>query len=47
MKNLRARGTVQVFPWLSIENNADYSTMNYHNPIKRRRRRRYLEKHCG
>lgn len=33
MKNLRARGTVQVFPWLSIENNADYSVTNYHNPI--------------
>ena len=33
MKNIRARGTVQVFPWLSIENNADYSVMNYHNPI--------------
>ncbi|RZK83274.1 MAG: SusC/RagA family protein, partial [Pedobacter sp.] len=24
MKNIRARGSVQVFPWLSIENNADY-----------------------
>jgi TonB-linked SusC/RagA family outer membrane protein len=33
MKNLRAKGGVQVFPWLSIENNADYSVMNYHNPI--------------
>jgi TonB-linked SusC/RagA family outer membrane protein len=33
MKNLRARGSIQVFPWLSIENNADYSIMNYHNPI--------------
>jgi TonB-linked SusC/RagA family outer membrane protein len=33
MKNIRARGTIQVFPWLSIENNADYSTMDYHNPI--------------
>lgn len=33
MKNIRARGTVQVFPWLSIDNNADYSIMNYHNPI--------------
>ncbi|ARS39146.1 SusC/RagA family protein [Sphingobacteriaceae bacterium GW460-11-11-14-LB5] len=33
MKNIRARGAVQVFPWLSIENNADYSVMNYHNPI--------------
>lgn len=33
MKNIRARGSVQVFPWLSIENNTDYSIMNYHNPI--------------
>ncbi|MGE9313545.1 SusC/RagA family TonB-linked outer membrane protein [Niabella sp. CJ426] len=33
MKNIRARGTIQVFPWLSIENNTDYSIMNYHNPI--------------
>lgn len=33
MKNIRARGTIQVFPWLSIDNNADYSVMNYHNPI--------------
>ena len=33
MKNIRARGTIQVFPWLSIENNTDYSVMNYHNPI--------------
>jgi TonB-linked SusC/RagA family outer membrane protein len=33
MKNMRAKGSVQVFPWLKIENNADYSVMNYHNPI--------------
>lgn len=33
MKNIRARGSVQVYPWLTIENNADYSVMNYHNPI--------------
>ncbi len=33
MKNIRARGSVQVFPWLAVENNADYSVMNYHNPI--------------
>ncbi|NRF41499.1 TonB-dependent receptor [Pedobacter foliorum] len=33
MKNIRAKGSVQVFPWLTIENNADYSVMNYHNPI--------------
>ena len=33
MKNIRARGSVQIAPWLSLENNADYSVMNYHNPI--------------
>ena len=33
MKNIRARGSIEVFPWLTIENNIDYSSMNYHNPI--------------
>ncbi len=33
MKNIRARGSIQVFPWLMIENNTDFSSMNYHNPI--------------
>ncbi|NTS39796.1 SusC/RagA family TonB-linked outer membrane protein [Flavisolibacter sp. BT320] len=33
MKNIRARGTIEVFPWLSVENNLDYSSTNYHNPI--------------
>jgi TonB-linked SusC/RagA family outer membrane protein len=33
MKNIRARGSIQVFPWLNIENNADFSVMKYHNPI--------------
>ena len=33
MKNFRAKGTIQVFPWLQIENNSDYSTMGYHNPM--------------
>jgi TonB-linked SusC/RagA family outer membrane protein len=33
MKNFRAKGTIQVFPWLQIENNADYSEMAYHNPL--------------
>jgi TonB-linked SusC/RagA family outer membrane protein len=33
MKNFRAKGTVQVFPWLQIENNSDYSEMAYHNPM--------------
>lgn len=33
MVNFRAKGTIQVFPWLRLENNADYSNMKYHNPI--------------
>jgi len=33
MKNFRARGTVQLFPWLKIDNNADFSVMSYHNPL--------------
>lgn len=33
MKNFRAKGSIQLFPWLRIENNADYSEMSYHNPI--------------
>jgi TonB-linked SusC/RagA family outer membrane protein len=31
--NLRAKGSLQVYPWLSIYNNADYSNMKYHNPL--------------
>ena len=31
--NLRAKGSVQVFDWLKIENNMDFSNMDYHNPI--------------
>ncbi len=33
MKNFRARGSVQVFPWLKIDNNTDFSVMKYHNPL--------------
>jgi TonB-linked SusC/RagA family outer membrane protein len=33
MKNFRAKGTIQVFPWLQIESNSDYSEMSYHNPM--------------
>ncbi|RZK46665.1 MAG: SusC/RagA family TonB-linked outer membrane protein, partial [Pedobacter sp.] len=33
MKNIRARGSIDVFPWLTVENNTDYSSMNYHNPL--------------
>ncbi|MFD0795637.1 SusC/RagA family TonB-linked outer membrane protein [Mucilaginibacter litoreus] len=31
--NLRAKGSLQVYPWLTIANNADYSSMKYHNPL--------------
>lgn len=31
--NLRAKGSLQVYPWLSLYNNADYSNMKYHNPL--------------
>ena len=33
MYNLRAKGSIQVLPWLRIENNMDYSNMTYHNPL--------------
>ncbi len=33
MKNLRAKGNIQVFDWLNIENNIEYSEMEYYNPI--------------
>ncbi len=33
MKNFRGKGSIQAFPWLKIENNADYSEMFYHNPM--------------
>lgn len=32
MMNLRAKGSIQVFDWLKIDNNMDFSNMNYHNP---------------
>jgi TonB-linked SusC/RagA family outer membrane protein len=31
--NLRAKGSIQVLPWLRITNNADFSSMKYHNPL--------------
>lgn len=31
--NLRAKGAVQVFDWLKVEDNMEYSSMNYHNPL--------------
>lgn len=33
MKNFRAKGSIQLFPWLTVDNNLDYSEMNYHNPM--------------
>lgn len=31
--NLRAKGAIQVFDWLKVEDNMEYSSMNYHNPL--------------
>ncbi|RCR69861.1 SusC/RagA family TonB-linked outer membrane protein [Larkinella punicea] len=31
--SLRAKGSIQVFPWLKVSNNADFSSMKYHNPL--------------
>ncbi|HNX80259.1 MAG TPA: SusC/RagA family TonB-linked outer membrane protein, partial [Prolixibacteraceae bacterium] len=31
--NLRAKGNIQVFNWLNIDNNTEYSEMKYYNPI--------------
>ena len=33
LMNFRAKGMVQLFPWLTIDNNAEYSQMSYHNPM--------------
>lgn len=33
MFNFRAKGSIQVLPWLRVENNTDYSNMLYHNPL--------------
>ena len=33
MMNLRAKGGIQVYPWLRIDNNMDVSKMKYHNPL--------------
>ncbi|MEN9917783.1 MAG: hypothetical protein RL662_219 [Bacteroidota bacterium] len=33
MYNLRAKGSIQAFDWLKIDNNTEYSSMKYHNPI--------------
>lgn len=33
MANVRSKGSIQVFPWLRFDNNTEFSTMNYYNPI--------------
>lgn len=33
MYNIRAKGTTEVFPWLVVGNNTNFSKMNYHNPL--------------
>jgi TonB-linked SusC/RagA family outer membrane protein len=33
MLNFRGKGSIQVFPWLNIENNSQYSDMSYHTPL--------------
>ncbi len=33
MYNMRAKGTLQLTKWLSIDNNTDYSVVDYHQPI--------------
>ena len=31
--SLRAKGSIQLYPWLKITNNADFSSLKYHNPL--------------
>ncbi len=31
--SFRVKGSIQIYPWLTISNNADYSAMTYHNPL--------------
>ena len=33
MANFRAKGSIQVTPWLEVINNTDYSSMKYYNPL--------------
>lgn len=33
MLNLRAKGSIQLYPWLKVYNNADYSASKYHTPL--------------
>jgi TonB-linked SusC/RagA family outer membrane protein len=31
--SLRVKGSVQLYKWLNVSNNADFSSMKYHNPL--------------
>jgi TonB-linked SusC/RagA family outer membrane protein len=33
MKNFRAKGSIQLTPWLRLDNNTDYTDQDYHNPL--------------
>lgn len=33
MYNLRAKGLIRLTEWLQVENNAEYSSMSYHQPV--------------
>lgn len=33
MINTRAKGNINIFDWLSVENNVEYSNMQYHQPL--------------
>ncbi|WP_109672989.1 SusC/RagA family TonB-linked outer membrane protein [Dyadobacter jejuensis] len=33
LMSLRAKGSVQLYKWLTVSNNADFSSMKYHNPL--------------
>jgi TonB-dependent SusC/RagA subfamily outer membrane receptor len=33
MHNIRGKGSIQLFPWLRLENNTEYSDRTYHNPL--------------
>ncbi len=33
MLNIRAKGSIQLYTWLRVDNNTDFSNMNYHNPL--------------
>ncbi|MGV3502754.1 MAG: SusC/RagA family TonB-linked outer membrane protein [Adhaeribacter sp.] len=33
MYNFRAKGAIDLYPWLQLHNNTDFSNMRYHNPL--------------